>query len=220
MKVLALSDTHEKEHLLLNDPIYLDYYDLVLVGGDVTGDGCLFKYEQFLKWLNTICATHKIIIAGNHDFQFYLPSKRKEALELTKQYNCIYLEDQLIEIDGKRIYGFPWTPVFFNWAFMLERKGEQMQRNVNFIPENLDILLTHGPCYSILDSNKAGHLCGCETLKERVELIKPKYHLFGHIHSYNKEVPREYITASTTYYNISICDERNKPISQPRVFDI
>lgn len=216
MKVLAISDIHEQQYLM-TDTCYKEEYDLVIVGGDITGEGCLNRYESFLKWLNKIPCSNKLIIAGNHDFQFYLPSHRKEALELTDKYNAIYLEDQLIEVNNKKIYGFPWTPVFFNWAFMLERGGEQLKRNISFIPENLDILVSHGPCYGILDMNKAGHLCGCEQLRDHVAKVKPKYHLFGHIHT-NTGIPQEYITPDTTYYNISICDEKNRPLNAPRIF--
>lgn len=56
----------------------------------------------------------------------------------------IYLEDQSVEINGVKIYGSPWQPLYHDWAFQLE-KGEQIKRMWDLIPPDVDVLLTHGP---------------------------------------------------------------------------
>jgi hypothetical protein len=46
--------------------------------------------------------------------------------------------------DNIRIYGSPWQPEFYNWAFNLPRNGEALKAKWDAIPENTDILITHG----------------------------------------------------------------------------
>ena len=50
------------------------------------------------------------------------------------------------------------------------------------IPKDTDILLTHGPPCSIGDKTIHGNHEGCVDLLNAVRRVKPKYHLFGHIH--------------------------------------
>lgn len=35
--------------------------------------------------------------------------------------DCIYLEDSSYDLKGYKVYGSPFTPVYHDWAFMLER---------------------------------------------------------------------------------------------------
>ncbi|KAG4078701.1 hypothetical protein HA402_015291 [Bradysia odoriphaga] len=67
-------------------------------------------------------------------------------VENVRQYltNCIYLEDESIELFGLKIYGTPWQPEFCNWAFNVPR-GEQCLAKWNQIPDGIDILITHTP---------------------------------------------------------------------------
>jgi Icc-related predicted phosphoesterase len=46
------------------------------------------------------------------------------------------------------------------------------------IPEDIDIVVTHNPPYGILDENM-----GSVNILNFIMKAKPKYHLFGHIHS-------------------------------------
>lgn len=60
-----------------------------------------------------------------------------------------------------------------------EKEGEKLW---SMIPENTDILVTHGPPYGILDTNIQNQHTGCPHLLQRVLAIKPRLHVFGHIH--------------------------------------
>lgn len=42
--------------------------------------------------------------------------------------------------------------------------------------------LTHGPPANILDAVYSGEHVGCETLTAHLPLLRPRLHLFGHIH--------------------------------------
>ena len=87
--------------------------------------------------------------------------------------------------ENVKIYGSPWQPEFYNWAFNLPRMGEELKAKWAAIPEDTDILLTHGPAQGHLDTSGPPYnepLLGCELLAARIEEIKPKIHVCGHIH--------------------------------------
>ena len=51
------------------------------------------------------------------------------------------------------------------------------------IPDNIDILITHGPPIGHGDRCSGGNRAGCvDLLFEIQNRIKPKAHIFGHIH--------------------------------------
>ncbi len=194
MKVVFISDTHNQHHSLS-----VPTGDVLIHAGDVSGRGTRREIEDFLQWFSAQPHTHKIFIAGNHDFFIQLsPNEFKKILPS----NCIYLQDEMVEIEGFKIYGSPWTPKFMNWAFMKDPKViEEVWRN---IPKNLDILITHGPAHGILDQLHTGPSVGCSTLINKVKELKPRYFLFGHIHeSYGSEVKD-----GTTYLNGAVLNER------------
>lgn len=130
--------------------------------------------------------------------------------------NCTYLEDQLIEIYGLKIYGSPWQPEFCKWAFNLPR-GAPCLEKWNQIPENVDILITHTPPLGHGDLCCSGVRAGCVELLNSVQTrIKPKYHVFGHIHEgYGISSDSKII-----YINASTCDINYLPNNPPIVFDI
>lgn len=106
------------------------------------------------------------------------------STENIRQYlkHCTYLEDSQIEIYGIKIYGSPWQPEFGNWAFNLPR-GEECLKKWNQIPDDTDILLTHTPPIGHGDLVCSGIRAGCVELLSTVQQrVKPRYHVFGHIH--------------------------------------
>lgn len=107
-------------------------------------------------------------------------------------------------------------PEFYNWAFNLPR-GEQCLAKWNQIPAEIDILITHGPPIGHGDLCSSGLRAGCVELLATVqERVKPKYHVFGHIHEgYG-------ITSDGKIFfvNASTCDVNYSPINPPVVFDI
>ncbi|CAD7003360.1 UPF0046 protein T07D4.2 [Ceratitis capitata] len=131
-------------------------------------------------------------------------------------HNCTYVEDQLINVMGIRIYGTPWQPEFCKWAFNLPR-GEACLNVWNRIPTAVDILVTHTPPVGHGDLCCSGVRAGCVELLSTVQKrVKPKYHVFGHIHEgYG-------ITSdgNIIYINASTCDINYIPNNPPIVFDV
>lgn len=203
-KINLISDTHGKHDLITKD---LPGGDIIIHAGDVSNVGKSNEIYDFLNWFSTLPYKHKVFIAGNHDFGFEIMNQIAPEYE---ELGVTYLMDRMVEIDGLKIYGSPWQPRFYDWAFNVNR-GEAIAKKWEKIPENLDILITHGPPFGILDDTIHGQRVGCEDLYMKVIKVKPKYHIFGHIHyGYGMKIMED-----TTYINASSLGERyeyrNKP---------
>ena len=181
MRITFISDSHNQHKKLTND---LPGGDLLLHAGDISSMGHFHELKSFFGWFNYLPGyKNKVMISGNHDFGFQ--KFPEEVQELLQNYEKItYLQDNSVIIDGIKIWGTPWQPWFYDWAFNLPRNGEELKSKWDMIPEDTDILITHGPPFGILDVviGRTEHL-GCELLTERLKIIKPKIHVFGHIHS-------------------------------------
>jgi Icc-related predicted phosphoesterase len=178
-KITFISDTHTKHKHLTND---LPGGDILIHCGDISSRGYMTEIKNFLEWFDGIKGyEHKIFIAGNHDFGFQ--DNPKECAKLLQDYPTVtYLEDSSVIVDGIKIYGSPWQPRFHNWAFNVNR-GWDIAQKWEKIPQDTDILITHGPSLGILDITNISERVGCEDLYKRVMEINPKVHAFGHIHS-------------------------------------
>jgi predicted phosphohydrolase len=203
--------------------------DILIHAGDCTNVGRESDVSGFIDWFKNIQGfKYKIFIAGNHDLCFENePSWLNHYINPDSliESNITYLEDESIEIIDEefsrpiKIYGSPWQPEFFNWAFNLPRNGEVLKSRWDDIPNDTDILITHGPPHGIRDFvvDRSGTLqVGCELLRERVNTLKPLLHAFGHIHG---AYGAAYIS-ETVFVNASICNERYEPINKPLVFDL
>lgn len=106
--------------------------------------------------------------------------------------NSIYLEDSECEIRARswsdentshsfKVYGSPWQPEFYDWAFNLNR-GPESRAIWDKIPIDTDILITHGPPLGFGDLTADNFHCGCSDLLDVVLQKPPRLHIFGHIH--------------------------------------
>ncbi len=177
MKLTFFSDTHSKH----NDIAAFRGGDILFHCGDNTRRGDLKEIEDFAKFMSIQDYLYKIVIAGNHDFCLE-DERRDSAQDILRNHGIIYLDDSGIEIDGLKIWGSPIQPEFFNWAFNRKR-GEEIKKHWDLIPDDTDILITHGPPLGILDLCATGIRVGCEDLLIKVnKLNNLKIHAFGHIH--------------------------------------
>lgn len=213
-RIVCLSDTHNA-----NAQIDVPDGDILVHAGDATITGTVEEIRLFSEWFSCLPHKHKILIAGNHDWLF------ERDIELARERldpQIIYLQDSATEIEGMKIYGSPWQPRFFDWAFNLNR-GYELAEKWAMIPNEIDILITHGPPFGILDlvpRRGWNENTGCEELRKRVEEIgqfrKLKLHIFGHIHcGYGSE-----IRFGVKFVNASNCDEDYRPTQPPIVVDL
>lgn len=214
MRIVCISDTHN-----CNEQIDVPDGDLLIHAGDATSIGTEDEIRQFNAWFSGLPHRNKIFIAGNHDWLFEKNNDRARGL---LDGSITYLQDSSVVIDGLKIYGSPWQPRFFDWAFNLNR-GPEMAAKWTQIPDDIDILITHGPPNGILDSVPrvwGDELTGCEELRKTVDAIaangRLKLHVFGHIHcGYGRKA-----VGRVTFVNASTCDEGYDPTQPPIVVDI
>jgi len=196
-RAILLSDTHGRH----DDVAVPDDGDLLIHAGDVTNRGSRDEVEDFADWLSPRPHPHKIVVAGNHDRWIEKhPQRMPEILS-----DASYLQDGSTDAGPLTVWGSPWTPQFFDWSFMLPR-GDELAAKWAQIPDDIDILVTHGPPRGILDRTRAGIDAGCDALRDRVFEIQPRLHVFGHIHEARGRVEHDGIT----FVNAS-CFESDSP---------
>jgi Icc-related predicted phosphoesterase len=235
MRITFISDTHTKHNMITGD---LPGGDLLIHAGDMSSMGRAHEIHDFCKWFESINNyDHKVFIAGNHDWGFIdhikfaitneavIPEHTQQTLNSYKTFD--YLFDEWIVVgDGDphdantktaKIYGSPWQPEFYDWAFNLPRQGDALRAVWDKIPEGTDILVTHGPAFGFVDTvyNRPAEHLGCELLTERIGIIKPKIHVCGHIHTgYG-----HFFDGTTHFINASVLDERYQYTQEPLTAD-
>jgi Icc-related predicted phosphoesterase len=223
MKILCISDTHTKHRQIPKEQLL--EADCIVHAGDISNVGDLEDTKDFLDWFSNLNYKYKIFIAGNHDFNFQESDFRyKDTMGLLKLYSdVIYLCDSEIIIEGLKFYGSPWQPAFFDWAFNLQR-GEEINEKWKLIPEDTNVLITHGPIQGILDKTKGGQYVGCKDLKEKVYSLLGilKLHVCGHIHeAYGQsKCTYDYDKEGHHYVNASILDEKYRVVNKPILIEI
>lgn len=206
-----MSDTHLRHQVC--DGIPVPEADILIHAGDACLKGTQTEVRDFFAWFGSLKATHKVFVAGNHDWLFQKNALTARGLVPS---GVTYLQDSSVTIDGVTIYGSPWQPEFLNWAFNLPR-GHRLREKWRMIPTGVDILVTHGPPLRILDQNYDGDHVGCGDLRKEVaERVHPRLHVFGHIHqSYGTLVQDQ-----TQYVNASVCDEAYSPFNEPILLEM
>lgn len=221
MKLVIISDTHSRHHLLDTLP----HGDVLIFCGDAQRSGTsAAELREFNSWLGDQPIKRKIVIGGNHDMT--LENVGPDAAQEI-YYHATYLQDSGCEIDGVRFWGSPWQPRFFDWAFNLDR-GAPLREKWNLIPDNVDVLITHGPPKGIFDRCPAvprtwadGKIknvnVGCADLMDAVKRVKPKVHCFGHIHEGGGMVQK---IDGTIFVNASVVNCRMQVANPPMVVEI
>ena len=217
MRIVATSDCHG-----MLKKAELPPGDILILAGDLLpnrfADSELDAIYQVdaLRDLDRFCESldyrHVLMIAGNHDWVF--EGNTRASLDLK---TIRYLEDSGVEIDGLKFYGSPHQPEFYSWAFNLPRNGAELRRYWSLIPDDTDILITHGPPWGYLDQPRPDEPhAGCELLANRVGEVQPRVHIFGHIHGGYGRVQ----SGPTLFVNVSLCDEEYRPVNKPQVIDL
>lgn len=217
MKIAFISDTHGHHGKLGPAPEGIDL--LIHCGDFMNGGKSYIEILEFNSWLGELgFPTDKILVcAGNHDIlfdEYHIASSPEQAREARRLLNnCVYLQDESATIKGVKFYFSPWTPFFMGWGFNVNR-GAEIKEFWDKIPEDTNVLVTHGPPYGILDQPKPGRTdhVGCEDLNNRVQqLPNLKVHAFGHIHGSRGILSRGILASPVTYVNASFLDERYRP---------
>lgn len=201
MNICAISDLHG----ILPD---LPPSDLLLIAGDIcpvrdhsSKRQRLWLQNEFSDWLRD-APTEKIIgVAGNHDFIAQADPRLMSRLPWT------YLQDESVMHYYLLIHGSPWTPTFGPWAFM--KDDRDLSHLWELIPQDVDILITHGPAAGYGGETARGVDAGSVSLRARIdELANLKLHVFGHIHEAYGDFPGAGVAI---HANVSYVDLTYRP---------
>jgi Icc-related predicted phosphoesterase len=205
MKIIFISDTHGHHR-----SVRITKTDILIHSGDVSGIEKKAGAIDFLDWFSKQPARYKILVAGNHD-----ASLRKNKIDIPEE--VIYLQDSGINIEGLNIWGSPLTRMIYSLSEAFNDETDELVRTTwNKIPLNTDMLNTHMPPKGILDINDDNTHKGCPVLFERVMMIKPLFHAFGHIH----EAYGVFKNESTTFVNASVVNIQERPVNQPIIIEL
>lgn len=211
IKIIALSDLHG----ILPPPQTIPKCDLLLIGGDICKhhnviDQHWWLAQVFKKWLENVPADKIIGVAGNHDFIW------EKSPHLVPKLPWIYLQDEIYEYEGWKIFGSPWQLRFCDWAFNLDEPD--LAKKWEKIPEDTDILLLHGPPLGFGDMvlHPKWTNVGSPSLTEKIRQIKPKLVVFGHIHP----AFGLYQCGRSALANVSIVNEQYQWTNLPTEFEL
>ena len=157
--------------------------DLLIIAGDLTARDDIEGWSAFDIWLQNQPYKHKIVVCGNHDMSAQVTPEIGETLE--KSEGVKYLCDSGTEVEGFKIWGTPWT--LFSERLNLRCRGftgteEELKEKFDLIPDDINILVSHGPAKGILDRTTSGEEIGSVGLLEVLTRVQPFLHVFGHVH--------------------------------------
>lgn len=234
VSICCISDTHNQHRRISPLPSA----DILVHAGDISSSGYKSEIQDFAIWCDWLLENEKfkeiVLIAGNHDF--YFEDHPEEAAQLFQSIGVHYLKDSSITLEGFKFYGAPWQPRFHDWAFNVDR-GPLIAAKWALIPDDTDILITHGPPLYIGDPSREGLSVGCFDLLQRIDQLPSlKLHVCGHLHegngTYKRSTAMDYLgddakikelsyISDYTVINAAICrDSRNLPLHEPIVFNL
>lgn len=199
--------------------------DILLIGGDICpckfGPGYMSVQQKatnqmfwlrdvFGPWLDEQPAKHVVATWGNHDWI------GEKAPHLSPKLRWHMLCDESINLLGFKIYGTPWQPRFFDWAFNADE--DVLEKKWAAIPDDTDILVLHGPPYGFGDLAPAYtgvrnemERTGSPSLIKRIREIKPQLAIFGHIHpGYGVYEENGVVMA-----NVSVLNDKYQLVNKP-----
>lgn len=204
MKIVAVSDIHCRWGKLVISPC-----DVLISAGDYSFKGEPHVVRDYHAWLNKQEAGHIISVQGNHEVMVERNFQQSKAIAIEACPAVHFIDEGLIELEGVKIWCSAITPWFYDWAWNRER-GEDIKKHWDRIPDDVNILVTHGPPFNILDELESadgtpnGQHVGCVDLLNRIKELKNlDIHIFGHIHPGHGQKHID----GVSYYNASICDD-------------
>lgn len=203
MKIVCISDTH-------NHYPDLPMGDILIHAGDVSTEGTIEEIQAFFRWFRYQPHPNKILIGGNHDATL-------EAIPILFDMTGItYLHDDWTMVDDVVIAGSPVSRPYGKIFTAFTKSGQELDRHWGALDGSIDILITHGPPYGILDRAwEKGQQLGDEALFVAVNRIKPQLHIFGHIHGGYGMIEMN----GTTFINASHCNEAYRGVNPPIVVE-
>jgi predicted phosphohydrolase len=205
MRIVVMSDTHMLHRLLI-----VPDGDVLVHCGDWSVEQALGDYDDFFAWYSDLPHRNKLLTAGNHES---LMRDFGKTIRKRIPKSITYLQDQGTEIDGVRFWASPYSIAPHFHAFTFKHIGDA-ERHWTQVLDNIDVLITHGPPYGVLDKNVSGQRIGDAALYKRVEKIRPRLHLFGHVHECGGKRMHRF---GTEFINAAVGDDDRLPKLSSRI---
>ncbi len=215
MRLVATSDFHGKL-----DPAALPPGDVLVLAGDLLADAPddardpvgwqAERLRELDVLLGDLAFREVLLVAGNHDGVLQVRPELGRALRAAR---C--LQDEPCELEGVRFWGSPWQPHLSKHPFFMP-DGREAWALYRRIPEGTDVVITHTPPWGVLDSWEPGVGLGGRMLRARVAALRPRVHVFGHMHPSYGAVQ----VGPTRFYNAAMCDGAGAPVNPPHVIDL
>jgi len=217
MKLALMSDTHG----MLSDPVSLGGAEAIIHAGDVGVDRKPeeWMFKEFYLWAMKV-SIPIFMTWGNHDF---IGQRASYGVWDALPDNVHILVDEAVEIGGKQFWFSPWSPTFFNWAFMKDEN--QLADIYAEIPEDTQILVSHTPPFGKGDrvyNDGAVSNVGSTTLLYRIEHLPAlEMVVCGHIHGGRGtyKIKRDGLS-DVIVENVSLVNEAYKPVFTPVIMEI
>ena len=134
IKIVAVSDIHEDRYLC--NKLSKQTGDFLFVCGDLTNYGKKTSLDMVLKYISKSDFKYKVIILGNHEVE--------NGYEYCKKNypNIYFLDNEIIELGGYKIYGTPYTRRFADLGYQYDDE-ECVEKTIP--KSSVDIILTHEP---------------------------------------------------------------------------
>lgn len=172
--------------------------DLVILAGDLTRyrDDAL---EEEIKEILFSIRKPVLFVMGNDD-----------EYEWMSELNLVNINQKKYIFNGVTFVGYQYSNPFVGGDF--EKTEEEQEKDfvmLAAIIDNSTVLVTHNPCFGILDEPDKGKNVGGRGLYNLCSSLKPKYHLSGHIHEssgvldnhFNVAWPKEKNIVKLEYYS-------------------
>jgi len=206
VRIVAIADTHGfHRQLAIPDG------DILIHAGDLTDMGEIEQLADLAEYLDGLPHPFKVVVAGNHDF--CLERDPEAARRILR--HCTYLQDEAVVIECLTIHGSPWSPRYKEWALSLAR-GAPIKAKWDLIPPMTDILVTHAAPRGIGDRVADGSEVGCEDLLAAIDRVRPRLHVYGHIH----HSAGIYRRGQSVLINASVYDESYRPTRPAVIYDL
>lgn len=208
--IVAMSDSHGNHR-----DVTVPECDILIHAGDISNFNKREHYLDFLAWFSEQPAIHKVFIGGNHDDE--LDGGIGPSL-LSQHPDLIYLEGEMVELMGLKVWGSAVQPRVFNMAFC--RPRADLIRTWDQMPSGMDVVVSHCPPYGLLDKNLNGEHVGCDVLKSALSSKPPLLNVFGHIHEAHGVTSQMVGGERCVFANCSVVNRKREVANKPWMFQI
>ena len=232
MKLVIISDSHN-----LHDELNLPSGDVLIHCGDYSYSGQDNEVISFLTWMQEQTKKYRLVIGGhgNHELGPYEDREHFNELKTVFAPDVIWPHMRVFTdpVTSLNFFFSPYvTTINGRWAF--EASSSEYQEIVKRIPDYVDILISHGPPFNILDTfvrhsidwdsqqNDYAHSTrefkiGSKVLAERIKEIEPKLVCFGHCHENGGQTVK---IGGTIYVNGAVLNENYEIANEPVIVNL